>query len=247
MPDKTLGAYERTTPDSDATMGEVLARLRAQMKRLLDEADAQLRDEAEGGVAAALIEQETEKPDLSVDYHAMWWKAEREREKAEQERDAWHEVARRATRRARRDAQLIPAYARLDLWVALGNDSTEFETIDPDWAELNAAVREAQAEAFRAEQSRPLTPDAITPAMIGRAYDALVVEPGWVIGSRIEALDVLRRLLIAALTEPLKRPEGAEEIEGLITYHYDDMPAETLIALSDALAERYTPIEGGAR
>lgn len=87
MTDKTLGAYKRTTPDPDETTGEALARLQAEMTRLLDEADAELRDEADGGVTAALIEQEAEKTDPSVDYHAMWWKAEREREKAERERD----------------------------------------------------------------------------------------------------------------------------------------------------------------
>ena len=87
MTDKTLGAYKRTTPDPDETTGEALARLQAEMTRLLDEADAELRDEADGGVTAGLIEQEAEKTDPSVDYHAMWWKAEREREKAERERD----------------------------------------------------------------------------------------------------------------------------------------------------------------
>ncbi|OFT48872.1 hypothetical protein HMPREF3159_13185 [Brachybacterium sp. HMSC06H03] len=59
MTDKTLGAYERhESPDY-----------------------------ADGGVAAALIEKEAENADAAVDYHAMWWKAEREREKAERERD----------------------------------------------------------------------------------------------------------------------------------------------------------------
>ncbi|TDP76324.1 hypothetical protein DEU31_3031 [Brachybacterium sp. AG952] len=62
MTDKTLGAYKRTTPDPDETTGEALARLQAEMTRLLDEADAELRDEAEGGVAAALIEKDAEKP-----------------------------------------------------------------------------------------------------------------------------------------------------------------------------------------
>ena len=58
MNDKTLGEYKRTTPDPDETTGEALARLQAELTRLLDEADAELRDEADGGVTAALIEQE---------------------------------------------------------------------------------------------------------------------------------------------------------------------------------------------
>ncbi|GAP78530.1 hypothetical protein Y09_1359 [Brachybacterium sp. SW0106-09] len=65
MTDKTLGAYTRTTPDPDETTGEALARLQAEMTRLLDEADAELLDEADGGVAAALIEQEAEESDAA--------------------------------------------------------------------------------------------------------------------------------------------------------------------------------------
>lgn len=65
MTDKTLGAYKRTTPDPDETTGEALARLQAEMTRLLDEADAELRDEADGGVAAALIEKEAEQNDAA--------------------------------------------------------------------------------------------------------------------------------------------------------------------------------------
>ena len=65
MNDKTLGVYKRTTPDPDETTGEALARLRAEMTRLLDEVDAELRDEADGGVAAALIEKEAEQHDAT--------------------------------------------------------------------------------------------------------------------------------------------------------------------------------------
>ena len=66
MNDKTLGEYKRMTPDPDETTGEALARLQAEMMRLLDEADADLRDEADGGVTAALIEKEVERPDAGV-------------------------------------------------------------------------------------------------------------------------------------------------------------------------------------
>lgn len=65
MTDKTLGEYKRTTPDPDETTGEALARLQAELTRLLDEADAELRDEADGGVAAALIEKEAEENDAA--------------------------------------------------------------------------------------------------------------------------------------------------------------------------------------
>lgn len=51
MTDKTLGAYQRTTPDPDETTGEALARLQADLARLLDQADAEMRAEAGGWTA----------------------------------------------------------------------------------------------------------------------------------------------------------------------------------------------------
>ena len=55
-----------TWPRRGETTGEVLARLQATLARLLDEADAELREEADGGGAAALIEKEVEQPDAEV-------------------------------------------------------------------------------------------------------------------------------------------------------------------------------------
>ena len=72
MNDKTLGVYKRTTHDPDETTGEALARLRATMARLLDEADVELRAQAR-----------CPDPDEHVRYDAALAAAE----KAERERD----------------------------------------------------------------------------------------------------------------------------------------------------------------
>ena len=65
------------------------------------------------------------------------------RKRAERERDA-------AVARAEQAEQLIPAYAMLDIWVALGRDSIHFDDwydhngYADAWAELTSAVREAR-------------------------------------------------------------------------------------------------------
>lgn len=61
----------------------------------------------------------------------------------------------------------------------------------------------------RRTEPRPLTPDAITDEMVGRGYDALM-------STTKIGVPFVRELLTAALTEPPKRPEGAEDIEALI-------------------------------
>lgn len=63
--------------------------------------------------------------------------------RAERERDA-------AVERAEKAEQLIPAYAMVDVWMALGRDSIHFDDWYDEhgyadaWAELTAAVREAR-------------------------------------------------------------------------------------------------------
>lgn len=64
-------------------------------------------------------------------------------EAVEQQRDEWKARAEQAT-------QLIPRYAMLDIWVALGRDSIHFDDWYDEhgyadaWAELTAAVRGAR-------------------------------------------------------------------------------------------------------
>ena len=69
---------------------------------------------------------------------------------------------------------------------------------------------EARARAVAAE-SRPLTPDAITDEMVDRARDYMSINTG-----QTHTHKAIRGVLTAALTEPPKRPEGAEDIEVLL-------------------------------
>ena len=190
MTDKTLGAYKRTTPDPYETAGEALARLQAEMTRLLDEADVELRDEADGGVAAALIEQEAENPDPSVDYHAMWWKAEREREKAERERDEARATKDMHKRRADEErARAEKAEQERDHW------KREADGANADLADLRAA------------KSRPLTPDAISADAYERGVPVLRDACPHGFKLSIPAYEAVRAIVAAVLTEPPARPE----------------------------------------
>ena len=173
MNDKTLGVYKRTTPDPDETTGEALARLQAEMTRLLDEVDAELRDEADGGVAAALIEKEVEQPDAEV-------------------------------------RELRSALARE---VARGN---------------------ALQDALDAAAPRPLTPDAITDEMVERARSAYW---GPTYGGSVD--ERVRAILTAALTEPPKRPEGAERWEDFLidSLDYQALTDQQITDLADRIAE----------
>ena len=79
----------------------------------------------------------------------------------------------------------------------------------------------------------PLTPDAITDEMIERARTA------W---NRSSALgnDLWRDVLAAALTEPPKRPEGAEDWEDWLieAMPHESMPDEDIALLADRIAQR---------
>lgn len=96
------------------------------------------------------------------------------------------------------------------------------------------SLREANevVKSLRAEQPRPLTPDAITDEMVKRARRSL---------KRATACDysnsTIQGVLTAALTEPPKRPDGAEEIETLI--REANLEGEgTASKLADRLASR---------
>ena len=73
-----------------------------------------------------------------------------------------------------------------------------------------------------ADTPRPLTPDAITDEMVLRAINAHMWEEYRqgprtdLSGFREATVQAFRTSLAAALTEPPKRPEGAEDIEALI-------------------------------
>ena len=84
---------------------------------------------------------------------------------------------------------------------------------------------------------RPLTPDAITDEMVKRARVA------W-LGANINLTPdgFVREILTAALTEPPKRPEGAEDIEALVeeSLSGDALSDAQVRALADYLAARLT-------
>ena len=90
---------------------------------------------------------------------------------------------------------------------------------------------EARARAVAAE-SRPLTPDAITDEMVDRARDYMSINTG-----QTHTHKAIRGVLTAALTEPPKRPEGAEDIEVLL---YDVGIDERRGEVADYIAARLT-------
>ena len=69
-------------------------------------------------------------------------------------------------------------------------------------------VREYKVALEKAEQPRPLTPDAITDEMIERGRSAY-----WGPTYGLNVQERVRAILTAALIEPPARPEGAENIE----------------------------------
>ena len=157
-----------------------------------------LQNDMDGGVAAALIEEEEAEQRACPDLDAHWRldEAMDRAEKAERERDEWKDSA-------------IKAMADLE----------------------------------RAEQPRPLIPDD---AMVLRALNADMWEEhkvgpwGSLDSFRIPAVDAMRAVLTAALTEP-SRPEGAERWEAWLSrldYLHDETGASRadLATLANDLA-----------
>ena len=92
-------------------------------------------------------------------------------------------------------------------------------------------VREYKGALEKAE-SRPLTPDAITNEMVERGRSAYW---GPTYGGNVN--ERVRAILTAALTEPPKRPEGAEDIEVLL---FDAGVDENRAEVANFLAARLT-------
>lgn len=193
MNDKTLGEYKRTTPDPDETTGEALARLQATLTRLLDEADAELRDEADGGVAAALIEKEAEQPLTFAD--RLGAASINARQAREAEKDA--------KRLRDRCAELEH---RLNLAVMASDHNSE--RAEKAERERDEARRERGEALDRlGETSHSLTPDAITDEMVQRGAEKFRSLP-----TAMSAHARVSVILTAALTEPPARPDGAEDV-----------------------------------
>ena len=111
-------------------------------------------------------------------------------------------------------------------------------------AELRQAVDGLEGDVATTEP-RPLTPDAITDEMVERAAHCMAMRemPVTYSGDPTETADQFydlpREVLHAALTEPPARPEGAEEIQRLLTEDLGHLaPPVTPEAIADLLASR---------
>lgn len=84
-----------------------------------------------------------------------------------------------------------------------------------------------------AAESRPLTPDAITDEMVERASQAYFA-------CTAGHYEDFRRAIVAALTEPPARPEGAEDWEDWLieAMPHESMPDEDIALLADRIAQR---------
>ena len=131
-----------TWPQRGDTTGEVLARLRATMARLLDEADVELRAQAR-----------CPDPDEHVRYDAALAAAE----KAERERDE-------------ADTANAGLQADVDRWKARAERAEQDKEWWIKRTELFSQMYHGTLLRQKAaEQPRPLTPDAITDEMVKRA------------------------------------------------------------------------------
>ena len=84
-------------------------------------------------------------------------------------------------------------------------------------------------------EPRPLTPDAITDEMVERGVEKFRSLP-----TAMSAHARVSIILTAALTEPPKRPEGAEDIEALLIAAWREGLSEMPKELADFLAAHLT-------
>ena len=95
-------------------------------------------------------------------------------------------------------------------------------------------VREYKDALEKAEQPRPLTPDAITDEMIERGRSAY-----WGPTYGLNVQERVRAILTAALIEPPARPEGAERWEDFLidSLDYQALTDQQIADLADRIAE----------
>ena len=100
--------------------------------------------------------------------------------------------------------------------------------------EWQATAEEWEKRARAAEQPRPLTPDAITDEMVERARRAPSFD-----GRLSPTHRLVREMLTAALTEPPKRPEGAERWEDFLidALDYQALTDQQITDLADRIAK----------
>lgn len=220
-------------------------------------------DYADGGVTAAAIEKEAEgdlwakaTPDQGS---SEWWMA-RWKEAADRAdaRDVaahlWKETARKLARESRNAHDWA---ARVE--ESIGDVAARAEQAEKERDEMRDAwegaiesVKEASAliNSLRAEQPSTITADDFSVEAIDRAQDVVDDAPlnvRWVGGSGHIATHADPRQVvfdvITALTPPPSRPEGAEELEAVLS-ESPLGPEAVRGSLADFLAERGVRVTG---
>lgn len=164
-------------------------------------------DLMDGGVTAALIDQEAE-PDLRVDYEAMWWKAE---SRAEEALAAVSETEGRVTAARERTEEIREELRNADQLILVERARAERAEKERDEARrerdswrAQVPLAEWEKELIRAtENPRPLTADDIEAVL----HDVLPLTT-----ARLGDEDIAEIAfnLHAALAEPTPEPTAAE-------------------------------------
>ncbi len=126
-------------------------------------------------------------------------------------------------------------------------DQRAIEAIEAERDEYRAMHSEQIKTIARLQKNpRPLTADDITDEMVVRGAEAIrgiVADSLPVHGSHISRARTATKVLLAALTSPPSRPEGAEELAEVLdrmdpTAIGGPLTAQEVIALADHLASR---------
>ena len=201
-------------------------------------------DYADGGVAAALIEKEA---DTRTREHIL----HEESRLLNLERSLRSHLSRTINRAEKAERERDEALYQRDQWKR-GSDSTR-DILDEAIEERRRIARaldlpeNATADAMvkHAAESRPLTPDAITDEMVKRAWHRALDFPTLSSATR----SAIFAVLVAALTEPPARPEGAEDVAVRLFQAGAavgvKMTEEQRDALADHLAAMHVRVVGG--
>ena len=153
----------------------------------------------------------------------------------------WKEATRREVRKVHSDDGLVMRAIRAAQTLSAQASilQGEVEKAERERDELRS-LYEGQIEVIgrlqRAADPRPLTPDAITDEMVQRARRrGIELQVDF---AHTGAFWATKQVLTAALTEPPKRPEGAEEIEAILAELPDTMMPATDAGRADLLASR---------
>lgn len=201
-----------------------------------------LQNDMDGGVAAALIEEEAEQracPDL--DAHWRLDEAMDRAEKAEEVADARRaEIVRLSQDRNDWEGNALDA-----------EDRAEKAEQERDKWKILARQAENDLNAAQRRDSRPFTPDDITDDARQRAYRAVAAlsVSDWDDLSGVakgRAMAVVEAVITEVTRpEPPARPEGAAEIEAALKEEWTFEDDEEFTDLADRLARRLHATEAG--